>query len=483
MSGFGSTLNVASNALSVIQRALDAVQNNVVNANTPGFAAENVSFTAQSFNLSSGSSGGVQLELSSTRDQYLEQSVRGETSALGLATQQSALLDSLQSSFSASGNAGIPGALSNFTASFANLSTDPSSASAQAAVVAAAATLAQSFNQAATGISQLSSQATQGASSTVNQINVLATHIASLNAHIQSGAQADAGVAADLNQSLESLSSLVNISVSYAQDGSASVLLGGQTPLVLGSTANALGIQNQPVDPASSYPNALPDIRLVTQDGTDVTAQATQGELGAFLSFRNQTIPQYLGDSSQQGSLNTLATTFANRVNQILSGGQIASTGAPGTNLFTYSALTDTSAAMSLSVVPGFTADQIATVDPGPPVLGNGVALELANLTNPTNPADLIVSLGSTQSESFASYYGQLAGQAGSASSQATAEVQTQQDLTTQAQNLRTQASGVSLNAQAAQLLTLQQAFQATAKLVSVLDTLSQAAINMIPQT
>jgi flagellar hook-associated protein 1 FlgK len=130
-----------------------------------------------------------------------------------------------------------------------------------------------------------------------------------------------------------------------------------------------------------------------------------------------------------------------------------------------------------LAVNPSIIASQIATIDPGPPSSSNGVALELANITNPTNSADMM------SGESYTAFYGQLAGDAGAASSQNSANLNTQQDLVTQAQNQRSQASGVSLNDQAAQLMTLQQAYQATAKIITVLQAISQAAIDIIPQT
>jgi flagellar hook-associated protein 1 FlgK len=206
------------------------------------------------------------------------------------------------------------------------------------------------------------------------------------------------------------------------------------------------------------------------QNNTDVTAQAIQGQLGGLLQVQNQNVPQYLAE------LNELATTFAGRVNSILTNG-LVSVGPPpvqGSPLFTYTG--DPPSAATLAVSSSITPDQIATIDPGPPASSNGVALELANITNPTNTDDLI------DEQSYTSYYGQLAGQAGAASSQNSADLTTQQDLTTQAQNQRSQASGVSLNDQAAQLMTLEQAYQATAKIITVLQTISQTAVDIIPQ-
>jgi flagellar hook-associated protein 1 FlgK len=462
MGGFNVSFGMAAGAMDAIQQALDAVQNNIVNSSTPGYAAEQVNFSAQAFDVQQGLAGGVEVSLSSTRDLYLEQSVRTETSALGLLQQQDPLLSSLQSAFSASGDSGVPGALTGFASAFSTLSTSPNSASAQANVLQAAATLAQAFNQTATQISNVSSEAVQQADSTVSQINSLTAQIAALNTQIQGGAQNDSGVQANLSNSLQTLSGLVNISVNYAPDGSASVLLDGQTALVTGQTANTLSI---------SQPNSTGDLQLLDQAGQDVTAQATQGQLGGLLQVQNQTIPQSLGQ------VNQLAQSLADRVNTILTSGQVSAgpPPVPGTALFTYTSAA--TAAATLSVNPSITASQIATIDPGPPVSSNGVALELASINDPTNSADMIGG------QSYTSFYGQIAAEAGNASSENSANLTAQQDLTTQAQNQLSQASGVSLNDQAAQLMALQTAYQATAKVITVLQTITQTAVDLIPET
>jgi len=51
--------------------------------------------------------------------------------------------------------------------------------------------------------------------------------------------------------------------------------------------------------------------------------------------------------------------------------------------------------------------------------------------------------------------------------------------LLTQSRNLQTQVSRVSLNAKAAQVLQLQQGYQAASKMVSVINTLADALLNM----
>lgn len=466
-----SALSLAGGAMDAIQKALSAVQNNIVNASTPGYAAERVNFSARLFDPTQGLMGGVDVALSSTRDQYLEQSVRTQTSSLGVAEQSNPLFSSLQSAFSASGDSGVPGALTSFANSFATLASSPTDQSALANVLQASQTLAQAFNQTAAQISQVSGSATQQASATVDQINALATHIAADNAQIQNGAQNDPGLSADLNSSLDSLSELVNISVTNNSDGTASVLLAGQTALVIGSTASTISEKGVPPASGALYPNGDSGIMLVSQTGADITGQATGGKLGALLQVRNQTIPYYLGSQSQPGALNDLAKTFASRVNTIVTAAQTAA-GATVVPLFAFSP-DDTQVASSLAVT-GITPNQIVTANAAG---SNGVATELADITNPTNAADLMGN-----GLSYSAFYGQISGKAGSDAAQSTSDLQTQQNLTTQAQNQRNQVSGVSINDQAAQLMNLQQAYQATARIVTIINSLDQTVVNLIPE-
>ncbi len=57
----------------------------------------------------------------------------------------------------------------------------------------------------------------------------------------------------------------------------------------------------------------------------------------------------------------------------------------------------------------------------------------------------------------------------------------TDQQLLTQAQTLRSQLSGVSLDHEATNLIALQRAYQATAKMLTILNDLTQTVINIIP--
>jgi flagellar hook-associated protein FlgK len=56
-----------------------------------------------------------------------------------------------------------------------------------------------------------------------------------------------------------------------------------------------------------------------------------------------------------------------------------------------------------------------------------------------------------------------------------------QQNLVTQAQTQRAAVSGVSYNTEAAKLLEFQQAFMAVSKVVTTLNAVTTALMNMVP--
>jgi flagellar hook-associated protein 1 FlgK len=215
-------------------------------------------------------------------------------------------------------------------------------------------------------------------------------------------------------------------------------------------------------------------MRLQGSDGSTVTA--TGGQLGALLKIRNEVLPSLVGDRYQTGDLYKMAQQFADRVNQMLTGGNITD-GPPaqaGVPLFTYDATNPTSIATSLAVDPSLTPDQLAAIQTGPPPVSNGIPLALSALAVPTQDADRVDGLSYTQ------FYGQLAGRVGGLLNDAKSNSDVQSSLLSQAKDLRQQYQGVSLDEEATILMQFQRAYQANAKLLSVLDQLTQTAIDIL---
>jgi|HubBroStandDraft_6_1064221.scaffolds.fasta_scaffold99252_3 flagellar hook-associated protein 1 FlgK len=452
--GLLTTILNSANALQVYEKEFATIQNNISNQNTPGFAEQNQTLVADSFNPSESLYGGISAgPVESTRSQYLEQAVRSQTTLLGSAEQQASDLTPLQSLFDLTSATGVSGSLNSFFNSFSSLSVSPNDTETRQNVITQAQTLATAFNQAATGLNSASSNVEEETGDSVSTINQIAGDLANINAQYGSSptGSANAGLDAQVNSDLENLSEVANFTVVPTSNGQFNVYLGGQTPLVMGDTAYSI-----------SANFSTPQTSIEDSQGNDITSQITGGQLGAQIQENNTTLPGYMT------SLNTLAQTFADTVNNVLSQGVDQNGNPPANNLFTYDAASD--AASTLAVTPGFTTDQIAAAVPSAPG-GNGNALAVAQLATAADVNGL----------TFTEAFGSLGQQVGTDISNATNDQTEQQNLVTQAQAQRAAVSGVSLDAQAALLLEFQQSYQAMSQVVQTLNTLTDSLMNMMP--
>lgn len=469
MGNLFSALNSAGQALEAFQRAIDVTQGNVTNANTPGYVKQ----VAEMRTIDSGSAsqiGGVVEQTQDTRSQFAETAVQQQVSLLGEFQQLQASLTPLQTAFDVSSNSAIPSALNQLFQSFSNWSTQPNDATAQANVINAAQQTAAAFQQTAAQLSTISGSTDATVRSTVAQINQDAAKIQAYNVAVSQQGGTNPSLQAQLYSTLEDLSSLTDVQVIPGLGSSVTVLLGGQTPLVIGDQLNALQVQTN----ASNAQNGPPNVTIVDSTNTDVTSRITSGSLYGLLTVRNSLIPSLAGGGQQVGDLNTLAKGLADAVNNLLAQGSTTSSppyqaGAP---IFTYNSTSPTNVAASLSVNPAITPSQLAATDPGPPVASNGIALKLAGLDS--------VPGGQISGLSFTQYFGSLVSRVGNAASDANTSASAQAQLVTQAKNLRQQTSGVSMDEEAVNLVQLQSSYQAVSKVVTIVNQLTQTLMNMV---
>ncbi len=483
MSNLLSALDASANALSVFQNALSVTSNNIANSSTPGYVKQTPQLQSLPFDNAQGVGGGVTSgPVQNARDTYAEQAVQGAATNLGTWQQLVSTLQPVQSTFNVNGQSGIPAALSQFYQITSTWATNTSDTTNQQAVINAAQTVVQAFQQQSAQLSQATVTADRQASNLVGQVNSLAAQIQKDNVQLaQQGGSPDPALQADVYNTLQQLSQIVPITSFTQTDGSMTVLLGGQSPLVIGQTLNK--ISSHVMVPANATnPSGPPSAQVLDSSGQDITGLINGGQLGGLLQARNGILAQLAGDSSQPGSLNQLAQVFADRVNTLLTSGHISdanpTTGAPavpGIPLFTYTAGNPATVAQTLAVNPAITGSQLAAIDPGPPEVQNGVALSLANLATSTNPADQI------NGSNYAAFYGQIAGTLGSAISNGQNNQTTAQSMVTQAENMRQQSSGVDLNQEAVTVMQFQRSYDAAAKMVNVLAQLSQDVVNMLP--
>ncbi len=320
-------------------------------------------------------------------------------------------------------------------------------------VLTAAQNLSTSFNQAATNLSRLQTSVNLNVTQSVSQINTLTAQIATANAQVSAAQSANRnpGPFVDQRQQLlNQLSSLVDISEINAGNGNLTITTSNGAPLVVGGQSFQLSTQT----------NASTGLQDIISQGTNITSQITGGQLAGQLQIRDQEIPAI------QNSLDTLAFNLSSAVNtQHKLGFDL--NGNAGGNLFTPLA-SATGAASQISVAIANPSLVAASADGTPGNNANANALlglqnqAIASGQNPLN------------------FYGNLVFKIGNDVSTAQAGQSAGSQVLSQLQNLQGGVSNVDLNEESANLIRFQNAYQASARVVSVINSLLETTINMV---
>jgi flagellar hook-associated protein 1 len=474
MSNLLASLRTSGNALDVFQQALNVVQNNVNNSSTPGYARQQLNLVAQPLDITSGLVGGVAARgLNDSRSQYADEEVQRQIQTLGQYSAQAQSTSTIQSYFDVSGTTGVAAAVSNLFASFSAWSATPNDATARQTVLASASDVASSIQGLANSLSQTSTQLDTQIGSTVDQINGITAQIQQYNVQRLRTTERDPGADAQLQSALENLSQLTNFTTVTQSDGSLTVMMSGGSPLVIGTQQYSLSASVS-VDPGGANPQSPPTAHVLDGQGKDITYEATSGQLGGLLDARNRVLASIQGDAQQPGTLNQFAKGLADTVNQILESGKVSADpgAANGVALFSYNNSDPTLAAQSLVVNPAITPDQLAPVDSSGNANGN--ANQLAILGNATSTQGRIGGMGLVQ------FFASIAASVGQENQTATNKDQSQTQVVSQAKSLRDQISAVSLDQEAVNVLGFQRAYQATAQVLTVLNSLADSILGLI---
>lgn len=463
MSSLNASLATALSGLAAEQGALEATTNNVANVNTPGYTREvPVLVTSDPIVVDPLTLGtGVTLKsITSIRDPILETRIQQETQTQGQLSSLVSALSQTQVSFT-SNTGDIGTAISNFFNSVNQLATSPADLSLRQGVLTAAGNLATAFNVTANHLSAQRTSLDGSVVQTVSQINQLTQQISQLNGQISSLQNVGQEPGAFLDQRnylLDQLSSLVDISV-IPSDNSINITTANGTALVAGQQSFQLSTQ-----PSSS------NVEHIYAQGKDITATIVSGQLGGLLQARDQQIPGI------QSQLDTLAAGLANAVNAVqtagydLNGNPTGATDANGNpqapvNLFNPPSASGAAASLSVAI----TDPSLLAASSDGTVGSNGNAEALYALR------DQAVISGQSPTD----YYSGIVFNVGNASANATAEQNASTMVLQQLNDQRSSVSGVSLDEEAANMTRYQQAYSASAQVITTINEMMQTVINM----
>jgi flagellar hook-associated protein 1 len=461
MSSLFGLLDTMSGALDAQQTGLNVTGQNVANVNTPGYVQRTADL--ESLAVMPGTNGGVTVSgIQRSFDTFTYGQVLQQQGLSSAADSRSEALSAAQSILAPQGGGDIGSALTAFFSSVTALSASPSDPSARSAVLAQATQLSQTIATTSSGLAQQQQAMLTQARGDATDVNTDLQQIAQLNSQIQQ-AQALGDQAPDLRDKRDTLANDVatQMGASVVEDPSGSItLFAGGVAMVTGDSAAQLSVSQAPSGAMTFL------VRQGNGPPVDITAGVTQGALGGLREARDTDV------ATSMSQLDQFAYDFSIAVNTIQESGY-GLDGVSGRPLFTpptqvAGAAAQMSVDSSVAGNPNAIAASSSAADlPG----GNDVANELAAL------ADEPVGGADSPADAFASIQSQL----GSAASSASTDAATRADTLTQAQNLNSSASGVNLDDQTVIMSQFQQAFQASAQVIQVTESLMNDVMQIIP--
>lgn len=492
-------LTIAASAINAATTEIAVTSENLANAQTPGYAAQRTQLAAQVGGGVLGIGSGVTVTsvaqvtsaLLSANDLQAQGSLQSLTASQQVLTGIENVFPLGQSSAAAaasatgSSNTSIAGQLANFWSSWDAIAQNPSASAPRTQVVDQAQGLVTSLNEASTQLGQLATNTVNQLQGQVGQVNALLDQAARLNEQIvTSGGSAGSSnqLVDQLNSVTGQLGQLVGVNVQTQPDGTAFVSVGG-IGVVQGNVATHLEMTS------STTAAGVTTATVSTSGGTPVSVLS--GSMAGLLTGVNSMIPHY------QGELNNVAANLATAVNSQLAQGYTAPGVTPPTGV---SPAAGPTAGLLGSQLPLFAATgggtpTAATITVNPDVAANPKLIaaassaanaagagandgsnaqtmaELANATSTPPPASVQIPDVT---------YQQLVEGIGSATQSINTQVAAQSSVANQAQQALQGATGVNQNTELTNLMQYQAAYQASAKLVTVIATTIQSLLQAV---
>jgi len=458
-----SLMNIAQQAIAADQAELTATANNVANQSTAGYTDEVVNTVADTVTINGvPTTDGVQAQAPvSQRDPVLEQQVQQQTqveaqsSAVESALSQVQSIFGLTSTSSSSSLTTLGTDVDNFFSSLTALASNPDSSTRQD-VLAAASTLASTFNETSSQLNQVSTSLQNTAATVASEVNPLLTQIATLNQEIgEQSPNADAGVLQDQRQeAVDQLSQYIGVDQISTGDNQIQLTTTSGGLLVAGDQSFAIstGVTSGAIQ-VYAGPN-----------NTNVTAGLTGGQLGGVIQVNNSDLP------SISSSIDTLAYSIGTAVNTQNEAG-VDETGTAGVALFT------------LGTTSVGAAGTIAVTTTNPQLVA---AASTGEGTSGTTNATALAALSTTAivgTQTADEYLSATLSQVGEVAQAATNDATVQQASLSQLTSERNSLSAVSLDQEAGNLTTYQRSYQAASQVFTIVDSLMASAINLGVET
>ncbi|MEL7564390.1 MAG: flagellar hook-associated protein FlgK [Dehalobacterium sp.] len=432
-----SILASATSGMRANQTAMSVISNNVANVSTKGYSRQRVDlaasgpYNAAAFNGQLGT--GVTIEgVSRITDQYLEARIQKEQGKADSWAIQMELLDGIELGLD---SLDLPTRLNEFWDAWHNFSVNPTMGSSVYEIQQQGEALVGAMQSAGQVLTDMENQINETISSQIAQANTLSEQIAKLNTEIKRSVKIGQNPNTFLDQRdvlVRELAGITGADVTYHDDATVSVTL---------SITDASGNSQQLSLVDGSNFEAIPD-------GAEV--ESFNGSLYGLQKIRDNELQDF------KTGLDELAVSLVTEVNKLHN-----PTADPGKIDFFDPAVTGVA---DLALSDEVKADETQ--------IG-------ANTTSTEEKEALgtdIYNLGTKFAKNISAYFEKL----GTAVKVAETQNEYEENMMAELENLRASVSGVSLEEEVANMFMYQRAYQASAKLLSAVDEMLEAIINMV---
>ena len=476
-------LNIATSGLYTATANLLVTSTNISNVDTEGYSQKAASQQAVGpAAVYSGSYVGAGSEVTSidrVRNAYLDSKYWEENGTLGeLQTKSDVLTDDVEGILGDTDDTAFSTALTDFYSALETLETGASDTSVRKTVITDAETVCNYLNTFSAKLSELRESINTQVSSTVDQINSYASQIADLNTQIRQTA-ANGGSTSDLEDQrtllLDKLSGLTDITVTETVVGT---LADGSDDTVLSVSVNGGTLINGGTVKKLACEQDEDGMYQVTWADSGNAFEPATGTLKAYLDLRDGdgTDPDYKGIVYYSNQLDEYASTFASAFNTVYDAGYDLY-GDPATDFFVAGDGSVTVTAANISVT--------STVQDDPKKFAASSSSDTDEADNDENLLNLVALCeGDTMfgTSSATDAWSAIIATLGISAEHAETMASKQDSYVSTIDTRRTSVSGVSTNEETANLTKYQEAYSASAQVVSMWNELYETTIDMVDE-
>ncbi len=458
MYGLFAGLEIGKRSLLSSQLAMTTIGHNMANVNTPGFSRQRVSVvSAYPAETPWGNAGaGVDIAgIEHIRDLFLTDQYRNENGSKGNWEYLNKTLTQIEGYFNEPQDNSLGNSLDQFWEAWESLANTPESYASRLSLIESTNSLINGFSQLDKQFSDLRQNVDSDIKNSVYNLNQLGAQIADINKQIayqELGSQKANDLRDQRDLMIDELSQYADVRVIERSNGSAAILIGAMA-FVDGGDYLEIGT------------NVVSGDNMTTTEiiwaNTDVPIKFSNGQIKAMLETRDSAIPYY------QAQLDELARGVVENVNSIHRAGY-GLDGETDRDFFN-SEFTD-AGHMALDVSILTSTDNIAVSLSGGPGDGSN-ALAVAQILSQTRVMD-----GGTST--IREFYSGMVGRLGIETSQASNYNDNYELLLQQIENQRQSVQGVSLDEEMTNLVKFQNAYNAAARVITVMDEALDTLIN-----